>query len=198
MQGSHASKDPGSQGSKVSGIVSAWMKSMKNSRQGMPDASKANNLARGLRCCAHQERSRDEWNERAFSEARVWVQIPLRLPFTAKNVIHRPLAGYPEESLSAPRGVWLRPFTQVIKQGACRISALSGLTRRAADAQHPPSAMATSRNPPAVHLSRELVRFHPRTILAKFAAKSGVPVAVIAAVGSNPTPGRYLSSTFTV
>ena len=45
------------------------------------------------------------------------------------------------------------------------------------------SARSRGRNAriPAVRLNKRVIRFHPATILAKFAADAGVPVEVIAA-----------------
>jgi len=39
---------------------------------------------------------------------------------------------------------------------------------------------------PAIRLGRKTLRFHPRTILAKFAADAGVPLAVVQASFSAP------------
>jgi hypothetical protein len=38
---------------------------------------------------------------------------------------------------------------------------------------------------PAIRVNRKVIRFHPRTILAKFAADAGVPLEVIAASYTN-------------
>jgi hypothetical protein len=54
------------------------------------------------------------------------------------------------------------------------------------------SARSRGRNPriPAIRFNRQVIRYHPRTILAKLAAESGVRTELIAASLNPNTPEK--------